>query len=218
MAGLFFAVTAFDLGAPDYDVLRFISDINHGGVVNQFFTYFTLTGGFAFMLLTVIALYVAGARKEALVFAIVLGLTTITTVGLKGITARTRPNGLTPHPEYASSFPSGHAAYAFGLATTISAYHRRFSLLMFAWAVLVGFSRLYLGVHYLTDVLVGALIGTGISFIVTRAAKRVDDEISRIASTEPLSDWRDLRKLPRVFVKQLALVIHAIIEPNQTND
>ncbi len=202
------------VGDLDTDVVRFMSEINNE-TVTQFFTYFTLTGGISFMLLTIIVLYLGGARKEALVFALVFGLTTAVTLGLKDVIYRPRPYAVAPYQEYNSSFPSIHTTDAFALATTISSYHRRFSVAMFAWAVLVGFSRLYLGVHYLTDVLAGALIGTVISLVVTRLALGKDDAISGIAREGygSLSNWRNVLALPLTFLTQLALVVYVIITP-----
>ncbi len=206
------------LGDLDTDVTRFMSELGNGAAY-QFFTYFTFTGGISFMLLTIVALYLGGARKEALVFAIVFGLTTAVTLGLKDIIYRPRPYAVAPYQEYDSSFPSIHTTDAFALATTISSYHRRFSVIMFAWAVLIGFSRLYLGVHYLTDVLAGALIGTVISLVVTRLALGKDDAVSRVAREGygPLSNWRNVLALPLTFVTQLALVVYAIITPRTSN-
>ena len=59
-----------------------------------------------------------------------------------------------------SSFPSTHALNIFTGATVISAFHgTRMRLLVFSIAMLVGYSRVYVGAHYPLDVLTGAMIG-----------------------------------------------------------
>jgi undecaprenyl-diphosphatase len=59
-------------------------------------------------------------------------------------------------------FASSHAANTFGVATfffLLSGKKRRWMVLLFPWAALVTYSRIYLGVHYPGDILVGALVG-----------------------------------------------------------
>lgn len=57
------------------------------------------------------------------------------------------------------SFPSGHTAAAVVIATLVSYFFPLLTPPVFAWALLVGFSRIFLGVHYPTDVLASLLLG-----------------------------------------------------------
>lgn len=66
---------------------------------------------------------------------------------------------LIKHPANAS-FPSDHAIGAFGLAATFWLYGKRFRLFWLSAALLIGFSRIWAGVHYPSDIAAGELIGT----------------------------------------------------------
>jgi membrane-associated phospholipid phosphatase len=63
-----------------------------------------------------------------------------------------------------ASFPSGHAATAFAAAVAVGMVHPRLRRPLLLLAMLVALSRVYLGVHYATDVLVGSALGALLGF------------------------------------------------------
>jgi undecaprenyl-diphosphatase len=103
------------------------------------------------------------------------------TTGLKYLVNRPRPfvtypndimqrdKGVGPY-----SFPSGHTTFAFAMATNLSLSYKKWYITVpaYAYASLVGYSRMRLGVHYFSDVLCGALIGIGSGFLVWRLDER----------------------------------------------
>ncbi len=71
-----------------------------------------------------------------------------------------------------SSFPSDHAAVQFGLATVVLLEWRRLGIAALAWAVLQNGARVYLGVHFPTDVLGGAALGVMVVLLAQQPAAR----------------------------------------------
>ena len=71
------------------------------------------------------------------------------------------------------SFPSGHTFASFVSAVTIFLHHKKEGIVALVLAVLISFSRMYLFVHFPTDVLASVVLGTGIAIGVYFAMKRV---------------------------------------------
>ena len=97
-----------------------------------------------------------------------LGVTAALTFGIKYSVGRPRPFITYPYLQPLShdrdpSFPSGHTSFAFYTATSILEVSHRWYVVIpaYTWASLVGYSRLHLGMHYPTDVLAGAVVGSG---------------------------------------------------------
>lgn len=104
------------------------------------------------------------------------------TVGLKYAVNRPRPFVTYPFIENAvhektPSFPSGHTSFAFSTATSLSLAIPKWYVITpsFVWACSVAYSRMDLGVHYPSDVLAGATIGTGTSYLCYKANKWLYD-------------------------------------------
>jgi undecaprenyl-diphosphatase len=117
------------------------------------------------------------SRKTiALPVSITVILSSILNVALKNIFARNRPNILRLINETSYSFPSGHAMINASLYTMLILLIFKFmqnkprkialSTLCVALTIAIGFSRIYLGVHYAGDVIGGWLIGFAVSVIV----------------------------------------------------
>jgi membrane-associated phospholipid phosphatase len=120
-------------------------------------------------------------KKQAIFVGQTLAVSTFVTYALKHSIKRARP-----YETYADierdaatdtySFPSGHTSMAFATATALSMAHPKWYVIApsFAWAGAVGYSRLHLGVHYPTDVLAGAIVGSGSAYLSYRLNKWIN--------------------------------------------
>jgi membrane-associated phospholipid phosphatase len=106
---------------------------------------------------------------------------------VKTTAQRTRPFDLYPdlidspyHPED-YSFPSGHTSWAFQWATATSLYAKKWYVTVpcYAYAASIGFSRLVMGVHYPSDVLAGALLGSGSAWLSMKLNRKLFERKSK---------------------------------------
>lgn len=144
-------------------------------ILNVFFSIIT-NFGFAITVLffiPILMLYTKNQKKQAYSLLLGLVLSIAASLLLKSIFAKTRPDTVLSYPlqviDY--SFPSMHSAAAFA-SLPILARNIKYAKYFAIFAVLVAFSRLYLGFHYLSDIVFGAFAGYLIGRLSIRAAEK----------------------------------------------
>lgn len=152
----------------DFGILDFIQTCLRCDLLDMIMPLITRLGdgGILWICCSLILLILPKTRKTGMVMAVSLGFEVLCcNVFLKPFVARIRPCDvnstiqlLIPHPE-GFSFPSGHTGASFAAASVLFFSRNRFRMPAFLLAALIGFSRIYLYVHYPTDVLAGALLG-----------------------------------------------------------
>jgi undecaprenyl-diphosphatase len=124
--------------------------------------------------LTTAALARAGRRRDAWLFGAGLGGSMLLTQAIKFFVTRPRPTlWVSLRPEHTFSFPSGHAMDTAALAAAlffVLPRHRRAWALAPLFALGVGWARMYLGVHYPSDVLAGWSAAVGWVLLVQLVA------------------------------------------------
>ncbi len=131
------------------------------------------TGDGHFYAVLMVALYWQQGFKSGLLQLMLLALALERPVYfvLKNTFKRNRPETALRHfqssikPSDQFSFPSGHTSAAFLVATLVSTYFPALFLPLYCWAGLVGFSRIALGVHFPSDIVVGALMGVSFAYL-----------------------------------------------------
>ena len=157
------------------DILLWIQNNIRNDVLTPIFKFVTTLGnaGMIWIVLSVGLLIPKKTRRVGVLALVSLSFSAlIDNVILKNVVARTRPydviEGLTSlvgvQKDY--SFPSGHTGSAFAAAVVMFlGLPKKYGIPILVFACLMGLSRLYVGVHYPSDVLGGVLIGTGIALL-----------------------------------------------------
>lgn len=206
MQPLFDPLLSFDLA-----VFSWIQTIQNS-ILTPVMSVVSLLGtkGAIFFLLGFLLLFSRKWRKVGVAMLGALAITTVcNSVIIKELLARPRPFNLDydwwqavyRYPDFVSrpdsfSFPSGHTAAAFAAATVMFAKSRKGGLLLCIFAALMGFSRVYLEVHYCTDVLFGALFGVVYALIAIAIVRHY------YPTVYPLAEEKVLEIKERIFPKK----------------
>ncbi|MBR6634569.1 MAG: phosphatase PAP2 family protein, partial [Clostridia bacterium] len=104
--------------------------------------------------------FVSGGKEEMfneIYERVKAGIAAAPEMAAKWVQAYTFPG--VDHMPTSWSFPSGHTSSSFAAATAVFSVNKKWGIPAYVFAAIVGFSRIYLGVHYCTDVLAGAVLG-----------------------------------------------------------
>ena len=156
----------------DHSVLKAVNSTMRSGFFDSIMPYITKLGddGIFWIALALILLIPKKSRRTGAAMGVAMLIGLIIGNGLlKNIIARPRPfdisdtvvprNSLLIDPPTDYSFPSGHTLASFEAATALYKDHTLYGFAAFVLALLIAFSRIYLQVHYPSDVLGGAILG-----------------------------------------------------------
>lgn len=166
-----------DIMAWEFTILDALQTI-HTPLLDAFFKTVTWFGRDFWIMLGIFLLFFRKTRVCGIcILAGLLAGALITNVTIKPLVARDRPcwindtvQLLVSNPrDY--SFPSGHSQASFVSAMAIFRNNRRWGIAALIFAAFIAFSRLYLYVHFPTDVIAGTLIGLTVGFFMSRFVK-----------------------------------------------
>ena len=167
--------------AIDWAVLHWIRNVLHCGVLDVLMPKITALGNAGLIWIAAAAALTVSKKYRKFGIVLLAALTAGLLIGnlcLKNLIGRARPCWLESLPlliknprDY--SFPSGHTLSSVIGASVLTAADRRFAFAAVPLAVLIAFSRLYLYVHFPTDVLAAVVLGAAIGLGAVAVAKKI---------------------------------------------
>lgn len=159
----------------ELQILNFLQTLRNP-VLDQFFkVYSTLGDHGELWIFLIFFIYFKRKDKRLLFYSFAALLISVIGVELflKPLIQRPRPFIANPNIElllrpHGYSFPSGHTATSLALVTFLALNHVSYKRVYITAALLMAFSRLYLYVHYPSDVLAGILLGVFVGFVVNK--------------------------------------------------
>lgn len=159
----------------DAEIFLFVNKGLANSFFDFFFFYFNKLPYVVYPLL--ILFFIKKDRNLASLLAVSLIISMIIVPVIKHAIGRDRPFEVLDSRVFVrttgteKSFPSNHAFQAFMVATLVFSSYRRLGILLFLMGAVLSFGRMYLGVHYLTDVIGGALMGILFALLILRISQ-----------------------------------------------
>lgn len=161
----------------------FLYAIPRTAVLDSFFLAVTkIAGSYGQLWVIVAAVLLVFKKTRKAGVAVLLAYAAVFLIGqygLKNLVSRPRPCQmdldfalLVDRPS-SSSFPSTHSAWAFGAATAVFMQHKKSGIAAFIAAALIAFSRMYLFLHFPTDVLAGIVLGIALGMLANLITGRI---------------------------------------------
>jgi len=153
----------------------------HTPVLNSIMLFFTKLGDYCLPWLAVAVVMLCFKKTRRCGVAILASLLLKELIGnllLKNLVARSRPCWIdTTVPLLISapssySFPSGHTFDGFAASVSILLYHKKLGIVAVIWAAATAFSRMYLFVHFPTDVLASVILGSLVAIVVHKIVEK----------------------------------------------
>ena len=166
----------------DNTILKFVENNMHTLILDKLMILVTTLGNGGLIWISVCVFLILNKkyRKIGIIALASLGLNAfLGEVIIKNIVERVRPTAdvmtvasLIVKP-LSYSFPSGHSASAFAAAGVLSYYFKKYSVCFYTLAALIAFSRIYLYVHYPSDVVGGIILGLLCSRLAIFVAEKI---------------------------------------------